>query len=436
MSTAVRQRKFIKRPDDSIIKKNVEVLMAEIKDVDAATSELTAQIDRISFDPKNVERKKALQAELKEVINEQGAFKTERNAILTQIKNIDSQVRKKIAEMQKLTSKSNFKSAAEIDARVNYLDELIGSGELKLAEERRYIKEMTSLRKLRKDFAEVDIQQNSIKKDKTKIAELKEQLNHVGNKEVQARFEKILTELDEINASNNSTYEQRNKLIKKRNELRKARNSKYDEVKALRAGFAAELASFKEQLAEEQKRRDAEYKAKQEEDKQFHLKAEANRKLEEASIPAFTDEINEIHGLLAYFDPSYKKPQKNNVAEMTQLSLTSETTIRKVEMPEDVVILKKEQQPFIQGSAGKKLKKKSTKQKKFTVDPDVIVSLSNLSIQLPVKLDEVPTTVNTLKETLVALEEKQDEQTQINILRAKEEIAKLETTESGTIESE
>lgn len=430
MSTVMRPKKFVKRPDDSGMKKEVDSLMTEIKELEAASNELTAQIDRVKFDARNVERKKQLQAELKDVISEQGSFKAERSAIQTQIKNVDMQVKKKIAEIQKLTSKTNFKSASEIDTRIKNLDELIGSGELRLAEERKLIRDLTSLRKLRKDFGEVESQQSAIDKDKTKIAELKDQLSNIGNKEVQARFESIQKELDEINSSNNSTYEQRNKLISKRNELRKSRNLKYDQIKKLRADFNAEFAKFKEQLAEEQRKRDAEHKAMQEEEKKLQIKEEAKRRLEEASVPAFTEEINEIHGLLLYFDSSYKKPQKNAVAEATKLEFTSESSGRKIEMPEGVEVLKKEQQPFFQGSGGKKQKKKSSKQKNFTVDPDVIVSLSNLSIQLPVKSDDVSTTVNTLKETLQALEEKQGEQTEKNTQRAKEEIAKLETEDA------
>lgn len=430
MSNVARPKKFIKRPDDSSMKKSIEQLRADIKNLDLASGEISALIDRIKLDSTDVERKKELQAELKDIIAQQSSFKADRAAIQSQIKNIDTHLKRKITEIQKITSKSNFKSAAEIDTRVNYLDDLIGSGDLKLAEERKFIKEMTSLRKLRKDFAEVDTQQASIDKDKVRISELKVQLGKVGNKEVQTRFESIQKELDDINASNKSTYEQRSNLINKRNELRKAKDSKYNEIRKLRADFDAEFTKFKEQLAEEQKKRDEEYKARQEEEKLAKRKDEAKRKLEEASVPAFTEEINEIHSLLAYFDPTYKKTQNNTVADATKPSFSSEANVRKVEMPEDVVILKKEQQPFFQGSSAKKLKKKVAKLKNFTVDPDVIVSLSNLSIPLPVKLGEVTSTIETLKDTLRALEERQDEQTQKNIKRAEEEIAKLEDEES------
>lgn len=88
--------------------------------------------------------------------------------------------------------------------------------------------------------------------------------------------------------------------------------------------------------------------------------------------------------------------------------------------------MKKEQQSFFEGSKTKKNKKKAAKSKNFTVDSDVILSLTNLSIPLPTKSDDVPNTINILKETLTALQEKQEEQTKVNIEKAKAEIAKLE----------
>ena len=126
------------------------------------------------------------------------------------------------------------------------------------------------------------------------------------------------------------------------------------------------------------------------------------------------------------------KPQPKPVVAGPAKSETvgTPTTIRKVEMPADLVVVKKEQEEFFAGSKGKKSKGKKAKSKNFTVDPEVIVSLGDLAIPLPTKSEDVPETIATLKETLTALEGKQDEQTKINIERAKERIAKLEAEET------
>lgn len=427
MSSTQRPKRFIKRPDDKAMNQDINALRDEIKQLDLSSNELNAQIDKTVLDPQTAEKRKGLQAELKEVISKQGNLKQERNAIQEQIKNVDTNLKRKIADIQKLTAKNNFKSASEIDSRIKYLDDLVGAGDLKLADERRHVKEMTSLRKLRKDFSEVEKQQEAIDKDKLKIADLKKKLSAVGNKEVLQQFEKIQKELDSINDSNKSIYNKRTELINKRNAIRKSKDEKYDQIRKLRAEFDAEFTKFKQALADEQKKRDEEYKAQQAEHKQAKLKEVAELKLAEASVPAFTHEINEIHTLLKYFDPSYVKPQLNAVADASKSTFDQKAVVgRQVEMPEDVVILKKEQQSFFEGSKQKKNKKKSAKSKNFTVDSDVIISLADLSIPLPTKTDDVPATVQVLKETLAALQDKQEEQTKVNIEKAKAEIAKLE----------
>lgn len=426
MSTTQRPRRFIKRPDDKLFKETVESLRSEIKNLDVINTEVNAQIEKTILDSGIAEKRKALQADLKEIIAKQGKLKQERNSIQEQIKQVDVGLKRKIAEIQKLTAKNNYKSASEIDARIKSLDDLVGSGTLILAEERKYVKEMSSLRKLRKDFSDVEKQQEGIDKDKTKIAELKSKLNAVGNKEVQKQFEETQKELDAIYESNKSIYNSRTELINKRTANSKLKDEKYNEIRRLRAEFDAEFSKFKTDLAEEQKRREEETKGEREAEKKAKLKARAEARLAEASIPAFTKELNEIEALLQYFDPTYTKPQVNSVIEATKPTLESNNNIRSVEMPDDVVILKKEQQVFFEGSKSKKIKKKTQKKKNFTVDSDVILSLTNLSIPLPNTTDDVPGTITILKETLVALKDKQQEQTKLNIEKAQAEISKFE----------
>ncbi|KAF6069875.1 hypothetical protein FOB64_002581 [Candida albicans] len=402
-TSAAPRRREIKRPDDKAIKEEIEKLKDEIKKLDLTNNEINAQIAKAQIDQKVMDKRNKLQTELKSLIAKQSQGKNERQLINDQIKAIDASMKKRIAEIQQQTSKNNFKNVAEIDSRINYLDGLIDAGNLKLADERRFVKEMSSLRKLRKDFGSIEKTQELIDQDKAKIAELKKKLSATHNKEVQAQFETIQKELDAINESTRPLF-------------LKETNCK--------------------QLAEEKKRRDEEYKQRLLEEKQQKKKEQAEKELAEASIPAFTEEINSIHTLLSYFDPSYVKPTKKTE---TNGALPINNNIRKVEFPEDFVVIKKEQEEFFAGTKGKKGKqhqKKSTKHKNFTVAPEVVVALSDLTIAFPTKEEEVPETIKTLKETLTALEEKQEEQTKINIERAKARIAKLEAEEDKEEEFE
>lgn len=435
-TSAAPRRREIKRPDDKAIKEEIEKLKDELKKLDLTNNEINAQIAKAQIDQKVMDKRNKLQTELKSLIAKQSQGKNERQLINDQIKAIDASMKKRIAEIQQQTSKNNFKNVAEIDSRINYLDGLIDAGNLKLADERRFVKEMSSLRKLRKDFGSIEKTQELIDQDKAKIAELKKKLSATHNKEVQAQFETIQKELDAINESNKTIISKRDELRDKRTEIKKQKDAKYEQIRKIRSDFDEKFASFKKQLAEEKKRRDEEYKQRLLEEKQQKKKEQAEKELAEASIPAFTEEINSIHTLLSYFDPSYVKPTKKTE---TNGALPTNNNIRKVEFPEDFVVIKKEQEEFFAGTKGKKGKqhqKKSTKHKNFTVAPEVVVALSDLTIAFPTKEEEVPETIKTLKETLTALEEKQEEQTKINIERAKARIAKLEAEEDKEEESE
>lgn len=426
MSTPQRPKRFLKRPDDLAMKQTISDLRADISKLDLSANEITAQIDKLVLDPKTTERRNKLQGEIKEIISQQGSLKQEREVIQEQIRAVDANLKRRIADINKTGAKNNYKSAGEIDARIKQLDDLVGSGSLMLADERRYIKEMSSLRKLRKDFSEIEKQQKYIDEDKAKISELKKKLSSVGNKEIQEKFEATQKELNAIQASNKAMFNKKADLFKKRDAIRKDKDAKFNEIRKLRDDFGAELTKFKTALAEEQKKREEEFQSQKAEIKKAKQKEVAERVLTEASVPAFTKEIDEIHNLLAYFDPTYVRPKAKTVAELTKPTFETKNTTRQVAMPDNVVIIKKEQQSFFEGSKTKKNKKKAPKNKNFTVDTEVILSLANLAIPLPSKHDEVPETVKILKETLEALQDKQEEQTKLNIERAQARIAELE----------
>ncbi|RLV96360.1 Nuclear segregation protein BFR1 [Spathaspora sp. JA1] len=425
-------KKFIKRPDDKAVKAEIEELKNEIKKLDISNNELNGKISKLQIDQSVMDKRNQLQTELKGLISKQGQLKNDRNAINDQIKSIDSQLKKRIAEIQAQTSKNSFKNVEEIDSRIKYLDGLIDAGDLKLADERRFVKEMSGLRKLRKDFGGIEKIQILIDQDKEKIADLKKKLSSVQNKEIQSQFETIQKQLDEINESNKSIISERNGLYDQRSTIKKQKDEKYDQIRKLRVEFDEKFANFKKQLNEEKKKREDEYKLRIAEEKQEKRKEFAQQQLAEASIPAFTNEINSIHNLLTHFDPTYVKPVKAVNGESTSSTvLPTNDNIRKVEFPEDLVVVKKEQEDFFTGSKSKKAAKHKKKSKNFNVAPDVVVALSDLSIPFPTKEEEVEPTVKILKETLVALEEKQQEQTKVNIEKAKARIAKLEAEEDA-----
>lgn len=436
--TPTPNRRFIKRPDDKAMKSQVDDLRKEIEKLDLANNKLNEQINKAQISSDVVSSRNELQKQLKALIAKQSTIKTERNAINDQIKNVDAQMKKRIAEIQAQTSKNSFKTVGEIDQRINHLDALIGGGTLKLADERRDVKEMSSLRKLRKDFGAIEKVQILIDLDKAKIAELKTKLNGLFNKELNTEFEKIQKELDDLNKDNASITKKRSDLYDERTAIKTEKDAKWEQIRTLRASFDEQFKKFKNSIADEQKKREEEEKSQKVEERQKRKKDNAEKQLAEAAVPAFTAELDAIHNLLHYFDSSYVKPAPKTADSAADLlNSTTASGRRVIEMPTEAVVIKKEAEDyFTVPTKGKKGKGKKSKAKAFTVDPEIIIALSDLSIPFPTKEEEVENTTNILKETLSALEAKQDEQTKINIERAKARVAALEAKDDEEEEEE
>ena len=81
------------------------------------------------------------------------------------------------------------------------------------------------------------------------------------------------------------------------------------------------------------------------------------------------------------------------------------TTLERLNSQKTLLSLKGTRRVLCWYQKGKQHQKKSTKHKNFTVAPEVVVALSDLTIAFPTKEEEVPETIKTLKETLTALEE-------------------------------
>ncbi|CAM9021311.1 unnamed protein product [Wickerhamomyces anomalus] len=421
------QRRFIKSPDSKVRDDTLAKINQEIKQKDIALAEINAQLKKAVTDPKVANERKTLIGELNELRKTQADFKGKRDLINNKIKEIDASLKRKIGEVQATTSKNNFKSAEEIDARIKKIDDNISSGDMKLVEERLAIKEITSLRKLRKDFSGIQTQQKSIDADKEKIAALKKELSGLNSKEVSVKYESIQKQLDELNLDNKSVNDKRTSLYNKRNALQKEKDALYNSIRKTRADFDEQYKHFKQALADERKRvADEEAKLKAEKEKS-ERSSKTSKILAEATQPAFEEEIDTVHTLLNVFDPSYVKPTKSNKSALEKSTFVTERQGRVIEQSTEDEIIKKDDNLFFAGSGPHKSSKKGKKgSKKFTLEPDVISSLGDLEIPLPLSQDDVPQTVEALKSKLQTFTATQEETTKKNIEGAKEKIAKLE----------
>jgi uncharacterized coiled-coil DUF342 family protein len=416
------QRRFIKSPDTKARDDALAKLNAEIKQKDSLLNEIKAQIAKAVTDPKVSAERKTLIEELKELRKTQSDLKGKRTVINSKIKETDAAMKRKITEIQSVTSKYNFKSVVDIDNKVKSAEDEIASGSLALVDERRLVKEISNLRKLRKDFAGLEAQQKAIDADKQKITDLKKELSTVNAREISDKFESVQKTLDELSLSNKAVNDKRDALFKKRNALQAEKDVLYASIKKTREEFDQQFKTFKKALDDEKKRVVEEEKKLKADKSKSERKAKLEAELAEASQPAFEYEIDTIHALLTYFDPSYVKPVEEFGFNSTA---ASEKKGRVIEAADDYEIIKKDDEVFFAGSKSKNKKGKKNN-KKFTLEPDVISQLGDLDIILPTSKDQVPAVIEALKTKLDNFTSIQKETTEKNIESAKAKIAKLE----------
>ncbi|GME86411.1 unnamed protein product [Ambrosiozyma monospora] len=429
-----RQRKFIKSPDFKVRDAKLAELNDSLKKLEADLSAVNKDIEKAVTPPELVEQRKKLLNELNTVKREQSDIKNKRNQIGEQIKAIDAIMKKKIGDINAVTSKNNFKNADDIEKRIQYLDDLIGKGDLRIVEERKFVKEITSLRKLKKDFASVEQEQKSIDADKAKIAELKKTQSGFNNREAQAKFEEVTKKLDEISAKNKGVQDKRDTLYNKRRALYKQKDEIYAEIKAIRADFDKQFQKFKADMDAERKRREEEEKAYRLSIKKKQLTEDIEIIRESSKNPAFTQQIANIETLLVHFDPTYVKTEKPLLQQSKGINHVR--AVKTVAMPASAVIIKKEPESFFSGSNSKKGKKhKGKKGGKFALEPTLISMLSELAISLPTSQADTENTVAELKKQLNDYKAKQAEQTKANVAKGEEKIKKLQE-QIDSLESE
>ncbi|ANZ76836.1 BA75_03972T0 [Komagataella pastoris] len=406
--------KFIKRPDSSVRDEKLKKLDKLIAAKDAENKALDNELKKIVVPPKVAEKRKELLSKLTELREKQASFKGKRNSVFAQIKEIENQIRKNIAEIQK-SSHKQFKTAQDVDNRVKELEDLIGTGELRILEERKYAKEISDLHKLRRDFGGVEKLQELVDNDKAQIESLKKSLDF--GKELRDEYDAIQKELDEINAQNKTINEKRDVLYKKKKEIYAAKNELYGETRKARDDYEKEFQKFKN-LMEQQKLEQAQMEERTQLNKQVaeikkSIQAEQARK----DSPAFAYEIDSIHSVISVLDPSYVKPQpisKPSVAvpwntNNASSSLNKKRTInRQIGTPNGEVLHKPEETKDTKSStASKKTVSRKANDKAF-INPEVITRLADLKIAQPTSNEETSGTLESLKEKLAYFEENRE----------------------------
>ncbi|KAL8846455.1 MAG: hypothetical protein Q9198_011291 [Flavoplaca austrocitrina] len=167
-------------------------------------------------------------------------------------------------------------------------------------------------------------------------------------------------------------------------------------------------------------------------------KEAARQKLEEASQPAYMDEILTAGGLIRYFDPSSTEATKE-LRGPSGFAAEAQRTVEASDFKGTKVMKKDDlEENYFMGSGGKKGKKGrkggaagspapgTPSEGKFNLSVGIIEELAKVNVEPPMNQSDVPAVVEKLKAKRNHWKSEQDQKTKENIDRAQKDIDRLE----------
>lgn len=320
-------------------------------------------------------------------------------------------MKSQIAEQKTKRSQVSWKTTGDIDQEIQRQEKVAESSNATLVDQKKAIAEISSLRKQKKAFGGFDEAQRGIDKVKADIAELRKQLDNPEAKALSERFDKADRELKALKAEQDEAYkglhslrDERSKAYADQQEKWAAmKNIKDQYFKANRAYRAWDQEQYKLRLEKQKAEQDAYHKEKR--------RKIADKKLEEASEPAYMDDILTAEGLIRYFDPSSPEASKSlrgpsGFAAEAQRSVDANSDFKgmKVSKKED------REDTYFMGTGGKKGKKGkkgsaagspapgTPTEGRFNLSIGIIEELAKVNVEPPMSQAGVPSVVEKLKE--------------------------------------
>ena len=370
-----------------------------------------------SDSPSN-KRRTELREELTKIRQQQSSGKSSRTQTLDKIKRLDEQLKSRITEQKAARSRVNFKSADDVQHEIERLQKQVDTGMMKLVDEKKALAEITSLNKQKKGFAGFDAAQKGIDDVKAQIAELRKTLDDPESKAMSERYTEITKELDEIKAEQDEVYKNLNSLRDQRTKIHEEQQSKYQSVKDIKDKYFQARRAHAEYEKEAYRIRKERQQQERTAYEQGKRKQVANQKLEEASAPAYQDEILTAQGLIRYFDPS--SAEAKVAAGPGKFAATASRTVDDSAF-KGTKLSKKggDDEDYFVGSGGKKGKKgrkdrdspAPATEGKFNLSIGVIEELAKIGVEPPMNQASVPSVVEKLKEKLQHWKDDQDRKT-------------------------
>ncbi|KAJ5247340.1 hypothetical protein N7468_002323 [Penicillium chermesinum] len=436
------------KPDEVAYKANLAKAEKEHAEAQEKLNQIKAKLDSAkpnNQDSPTAKRQQELRAELSSIRQKQQGFKSSRSSTQEKINALESTLKARIAEQNNSRGKMSFKNVDEIDREIARLEKQVDSGTLRLVDERKALSDISNLRKQRKGFASLDEAQKGINELKGQIAELRKTLDNPEAKALSDKYNEIQKELDAIKAEQDGVFKNLNALRDERTKLRNDQQQKYTAIREIKDAYYKARRAYKEYEDEAWRVRRERQKAERDAFEREKRKKVADKKLEEASQPAYADEIITAQGLIRHFDPTYdfsllgledKKDEGSNFRAGVGRTV-DDAGIKGMK-----VVRKDQEEDYFVGSGGKKGKKgkkggaaPSAETSKFNMNVGIIEDFAKVKIDPPMNQSDVPASVEKLAAKITEWKKNQASKTEENIRKAKEEIDRLEAEEAKSSQS-
>ncbi|KAL6829831.1 hypothetical protein V8C40DRAFT_238540 [Trichoderma camerunense] len=429
------------KPDENVFKQELAKAEKEHKASMDKFNAIKAKID-VALPNKNKDqpsptqkRRQELIAQANEIRQKQAGGKNARTGKLDQIKRLDEQLRSRINEQKTAKAKVPFKSAEDIDRQIETLDKQVNSGTMKLVDEKKALTDISNLRKLRKNFGQFDEAQKQIDDLRAKIKEIKDSMEDPEQKALSEQYNKIQAEIDTIKAEQDEAYKSLSSLRDERTKLQAEQQEKFAAIRKLKDDYYGAKKAYQAYEREAREKYREKQRLEREKYVQERKMADAKRVLDEASEPAYLDEIRRANSLLVFLDPTFKA-EKTPLMANSGLTAQAQRTVDEAGLKGTKLVRKEDRDDEYlpaqsKGKKGKKGNNAGSAQKGFNCPPSVVEDCTFLSLDPPMRKEDVPELIEKVKAKLEHWKEDQAAQTQRNIEKAKKKLEEIEKAEAN-----
>jgi uncharacterized coiled-coil DUF342 family protein len=346
----------------------------------------------------------ALRAEQNEIRKKHQAHKDVRQKGFEGIKRLDDKLKAAIAENKNARAKVPQKSLEDVEREIDRLQRQVDTGTMKLVDEKKALSDISALHRVKKNFALFAQQQKGIDAIKAEIADIKKTNDNPEVRALNNRYDEIQKELDDMRKVSDVAFKNVSSLRDERTAAYNEQQEKYNRIKEIKDTYYAAKRAYRDYEFEARKIRNQKQQAERAAYEAGKRREVAERKLEEASAPAYQEDILTGENLIRHFDPS--SVEAKEAAGPGKFAAVASRTVESAKVDGARVHTKtNDDDNYFVGTGGKKKKGKKpaaapTASEKFHLSIDVIEQLARIGIDPPVSHSHVPIVITKVKEKI------------------------------------